>query len=145
MQLELTYMLFITVLLSLHSIYHLTDCPSFISGDQLMMIEPHERIFNGLRSEFNEGAVLGSFLKENQGVNKFPDQLKVFSVLEDIDFTKSYNGTIFRLPLRTPEQAKTSLLSKYSHTPQEVIAFTSALIKMIIINCARFPSIELIT
>ncbi|KAG0058784.1 hypothetical protein BGZ89_000970 [Linnemannia elongata] len=104
-----------------NSIYHLTDCPSFISGDQLMMIEPHERIFNGLRSEFNEGAVLGSFLKENQGVKKFPDQLKVFSVLEDIDFTKSYNGTIFRLPLRTPEQAKTSLLSKYSHTPQEVL------------------------
>ncbi|OAQ22609.1 hypothetical protein K457DRAFT_60283, partial [Linnemannia elongata AG-77] len=23
-----------------NSIYHLTDCPSFISGDQLMMIEP---------------------------------------------------------------------------------------------------------
>ncbi|KAG0367965.1 hypothetical protein BGX24_003020, partial [Mortierella sp. AD032] len=104
-----------------NSIYHLTDCPSFISGDQLMMIEPHERIFNGVQSEYNEGAVRGSFLKGNQGVMKFSDQLKAFSVLEDIDFTKSYNGTIFRLPLRTPDQAKASLLSKYSHTPQEVL------------------------
>ncbi|KAG0259332.1 hypothetical protein BGZ95_004717, partial [Linnemannia exigua] len=104
-----------------NSIYHLTDCPSFISGDQLMMIEPHERTFNGVRSEFNEGAVRGNFLKGSQGVKKFPDQLKAFSVLEDIDFTKPYNGTIFRLPLRTPKQAKVSLLSKYSHTPQEIL------------------------
>ncbi|KAI7827401.1 hypothetical protein BC939DRAFT_381456, partial [Gamsiella multidivaricata] len=28
-----------------NSIYHMTDCPSFISGDQLVVIEPHERIF----------------------------------------------------------------------------------------------------
>ncbi|KAF9122864.1 hypothetical protein BGW39_009457 [Mortierella sp. 14UC] len=104
-----------------NSIYHLTDCPSFISGDQLMVIEPHERIFNGKRSKFREGAVRGNFVTGNQGLKIFPDQLKAFSVLEDIDFTKPYNGTIFRLPLRTPEQAKDSVLTKYSHTPQEVL------------------------
>jgi hypothetical protein len=86
-----------------------------------MVIEPHERIFNGERSEFNEGAVRGSFLEGNQGLKEFPDQLKTFSVLEDIDFSRPYDGTIFRFPLRTPEQAKASALTKYARTPEEVI------------------------
>ncbi|KAG0216668.1 hypothetical protein BGX33_012337 [Mortierella sp. NVP41] len=104
-----------------NSIYHLTDCPSFITGDQFMVIEPHERIFNGVDSEFNEGAVRGSFTHGNEGLNDFPDQLKSFSVVEDIDFSKPYDGTIFRFPLRTDEQAEVSDLSKYAYTPAKVL------------------------
>ena len=85
-----------------------------------MVIEPHERIFNGKKSKFKEGAVRGNFVKDNQGVNKFPDQLKTFSVLEDIDFTRPYEGTIFRFPLRTKDQANTSAISKYAYTPAKV-------------------------
>ncbi|KAF9145199.1 hypothetical protein BG015_011964 [Linnemannia schmuckeri] len=103
-----------------NSIYHLTDCPSFITGDQFMVIEPHERIFNGKNSEFKEGAVRGNFAEGNQGINEFPDQLRAFSVLEDIDFSKPYSGTVFRFPLRTKEQAKTSDISKYAYTPDKV-------------------------
>ena len=35
---------------------------------------------------------------------------------------KSYNGTLFRLPLRTPAQVGTSEISKSSHTPSDVVA-----------------------
>ncbi|KAK3833268.1 MAG: hypothetical protein J3R72DRAFT_232028 [Linnemannia gamsii] len=104
-----------------NSIYHLTDCPSFITGDNFMIIEPHERIFNGTNSKFSEGAVKGNFVKDNQGVNVFPDQLKTFSVLEDIDFSKPYPGTIFRFPLRTEKQAEDSKISKYAYTPAKVL------------------------
>ncbi|KAF9119754.1 hypothetical protein BGW39_011952 [Mortierella sp. 14UC] len=97
-----------------NSIYHLTDCPSFISGDQLLIIEPHERIFN-------ENAVKGSFVEGSRGIKEFPDQLKMFSALEDIDFSKPYPGTIFRFPLRTKEQAETSKISKYAYTPAKVL------------------------
>ncbi|KAG9061065.1 hypothetical protein KI688_007694 [Linnemannia hyalina] len=104
-----------------NSIYHLTDCPSFITGDQFMVIEPHERIFNGKKSKFIEGAVKGNFVKNSQGVNDFPDQLRTFSVLEDIDFSKPYPGTVFRFPLRTEEQAEKSDISKYGYTPNKVL------------------------
>ncbi|KAF9967117.1 hypothetical protein BGZ65_000134, partial [Modicella reniformis] len=104
-----------------NSIYHMTDSPSFISGDQFMVIEPHERIFNGENSRFTEGAVRGSFAENNQGLELFPDQLKVFSVLEDIDFSKPYQGTIFRFPLRSEEQAKTSKLSKNAYSSEKVL------------------------
>ncbi|KAG0277833.1 hypothetical protein BGZ95_005245 [Linnemannia exigua] len=104
-----------------NSIYHLTDCPSFITGDQFMIIEPHERIFNGTNSKLSEGAVKGNFVKDNQGASDFPDQLKAFSVLEDIDFSKPYPGTIFRFPLRTEKQAVDSKISKYAYTPAKVL------------------------
>ncbi|KAF9349650.1 hypothetical protein BGX26_012077 [Mortierella sp. AD094] len=104
-----------------NSIYHMTDCPSFISGDQFMVVEPHERIFNGVRSEFMEGAVRGNFTEGSQGLNIFPDQLKAFSILEDIDFTQSYPGTIFRFPLRTANQAKTSKLSSNAYSADKVL------------------------
>ncbi|KAF9948476.1 hypothetical protein BGZ70_002203, partial [Mortierella alpina] len=64
-----------------NSIYHLTDCPSFISGEQFMVIEPHERIFDGVRSEFTEGAVKGNYVEGCQGLEHFPDQLKTFAVV----------------------------------------------------------------
>ncbi|KAF8974905.1 hypothetical protein BGZ46_009601, partial [Entomortierella lignicola] len=104
-----------------NSIYHMTDCPSFISGDQLMIIEPHERIFNGIKSDFNEGAVRGNFAGEGQGLRLFPDQLKAFSLLEDIDFTAPYPGTIFRFPLRTESQAMTSKLSSNAYPADKVL------------------------
>ncbi|KAF9994342.1 hypothetical protein BGZ79_000911 [Entomortierella chlamydospora] len=104
-----------------NSIYHMTDCPSFISGDQFMVIEPHERIFNGIRSEFTEGAVRGSFAEESQGLRAFPDQLGAFSVLRDIDFTQPYPGTIFRFPLRTEDQAATSKLSSNAYPAEQVL------------------------
>ena len=80
-----------------------------------MVIEPHERIFNGVRSEFREGAVKGNYVEGCQGLELFPDQLKTFSVVEDIDFSKSYPGTVFRFPLRTKAQAETSKLSQYAY------------------------------
>ncbi|KAF9099496.1 hypothetical protein BGX27_000604 [Mortierella sp. AM989] len=102
-------------------IYHMTDCPSFISGDQFMVIEPHERIFNGINSSFVEGAVRGSFTEGRAGLEVFPDQLRTFSVLEEIDYAKPYQGTIFRFPLRTDRQALTSKLSKNAYPAEKVL------------------------
>ncbi|KAF9926848.1 hypothetical protein BGZ65_007080, partial [Modicella reniformis] len=110
-----------------NSIYHMTDCPSFISGEKFMVIEPHERIFNGVNSPFSEGAVLGNFVGNNVGLDKFPNQLKVFSVLEDIDFSKPYQGTIFRFPLRSKEQAETSKLSKNAYSAEKVLQMLNKL------------------
>jgi len=95
----------------------MTDTPSFISGDKLVILEPHMRIFNG--HPFR-GGVQGSFTGGGQGSKKFPGQLKLFAIKEEIDFTKPYNGTIFRFPLRTREQAKTSELSKSAYPAEKV-------------------------
>ncbi|KAK3820135.1 MAG: hypothetical protein J3Q66DRAFT_439182 [Benniella sp.] len=106
-----------------NSVYHLTDCPSFITGNQFMMIEPHERIFNGVKTECVEGIAHGDFVEDEAGLQEFPDLLKTFAVLEDIDFSKPYPGTIFRFPLRTEEQAKAeySKISKKAYPAEKVM------------------------
>ncbi|KAF9436498.1 hypothetical protein BGZ76_003753 [Entomortierella beljakovae] len=79
------------------------------------------RIFNGVNSAFTEGAVRGNFVDNNEGLLNFPDQLKPFAVQEDLNFSESYDGTIFRFPLRTDEQAKESKLSKKPYSPEKVL------------------------
>ncbi|GJJ74593.1 sacsin [Entomortierella parvispora] len=100
-----------------NSVYHMTDTPSFISGDQLVIVEPHMRIFDGIPFH---GGVQGSFTDNGQGLKDFPGQLELFAIKEKIDFSKPYNGTIFRFPLRTREQAQVSELSKSAYPPEKV-------------------------
>jgi len=85
-----------------------------------MMVEPHERIFNGINSKCIEGVAHGDFVEDEFGLRNFLDQLKTFSVLEDIDFSKPYPGTIFRFPLRTEDQARTSRLSGNAYPADKV-------------------------
>jgi len=98
----------------------MTDCPSFITADQLVIIEPHERVFNGINSDYIEGTAHGDFVEDEFGLQNFPDQLRTFCVLENIDFSKPYPGTIFRFPLRTEDQAKTSRLSGNAYPADKV-------------------------
>jgi sacsin len=94
--------------------YHFTDCPSFVSNDQLVLFDPHRKFLPaglpGLRCGFLDGTNCADLL----------DQLEPFvraaAVLAEPSAPRptqpaEIRGTIFRLPLRTPEQAATSLIS----------------------------------
>jgi hypothetical protein len=90
-----------------------------------MVVEPHERIFNGEEMDLTDGVVREGFVENNAGLNRFPDQPETFSVLEDLDFSKPYPGTIFRLPLRTQEQANISSISKSVYSIEKVSGVTT--------------------
>jgi sacsin len=51
---------------------------------------------------------------------RFMDQIQPYRAF-GADFKTPYAGTLFRLPLRTPEQAQTSRLSKQAHTPETIL------------------------
>ncbi|KAG0334384.1 hypothetical protein BG000_008387, partial [Podila horticola] len=101
-----------------NSVYHMTDTPSFISGDKMVIIEPHARIF---KIPPIRGGVQGSFTVGGVGMKMFSGQLELFAAKEDIDFSKPYDdGTIFRFPLRTEAQAEVSELSKSAYPAEKV-------------------------
>ncbi|KAF9346097.1 hypothetical protein BGX26_002414, partial [Mortierella sp. AD094] len=85
-----------------NSVYHMTDCPSFISGSQIAFLDPHSYMLSTAHKE--------DFVKKD-GVTQYPDLLSSFAALEDIDFSQPYQGTMFRFPLRTESQAKKSKIS----------------------------------
>ncbi|KAF9198469.1 hypothetical protein BGZ59_004606, partial [Podila verticillata] len=90
-------------------VYHMTDIPSFISGDQMTILEPHERVLGG--------GVRGSFINKDRDCS---GQLEPFAAKEKIDFSKPYDGTIFHFPLRTQAQAEVSELSNSAYPAEKV-------------------------
>ncbi|TFY71733.1 hypothetical protein EVG20_g1277 [Dentipellis fragilis] len=74
------------------SCYHVTDTPQILSGDYLVILDPqnHVHTSGGVRLDIADAAI------------NFQDQLSVFNCLVPEDQRgQSFDGTIFRLPLRT--------------------------------------------
>ncbi|XP_069765467.1 sacsin isoform X2 [Narcine bancroftii] len=100
--------------LGFNSVYHLTDCPAFLSGDSMLCIfDPHL-------------AVLATAKPQSPG-GMFTVNQKFKSTFEDVYTTFLPNlfnlelGTMFRLPLRTAEMAEKSDISKQAVTKEVVL------------------------
>ena len=79
------------------SVYHITDVPSFVSGEWLYIFDPTLKFLKGIvRNESRPG-------KKVKYMSKFLAQSQQLTPYEDLfGFTASsdYNGTMFRLPFR---------------------------------------------
>ena len=80
------------------SVYHITDVPSFVSGDWLYIFDPTLKHLKGVvQNENRPGKKIkfqSKFLAKSQ-------QLAPYQHLFGFDPSSTYNGTIFRLPFRT--------------------------------------------
>ncbi|CAI2176639.1 9091_t:CDS:2, partial [Funneliformis geosporum] len=116
-----------------NSIYHVTDSPSFITGDTYVILDPHEWYF--------DGGVEFDIVKENL-VEDFPDQLAPFKISSlGISFDgsfKRFNGTMFRYPLRTKEDSRDSEIYKKIYEPEEVLDMFRIFYEKESINCLLF-------
>ena len=102
------------------SVYNITDVPSFISGSNFIIFDPHETYLEGKKA-----GVRYNFAKNRNKVmlkkldGQFQPFLNVFGCR--IQETNSFDGTLFRLPLRTPAQANVSKISSQSYTHKDAI------------------------
>jgi hypothetical protein len=90
-----------TIAKTASSFFHLTDFLCILSGSRVVYYDPNERMTN------DERAYVSIFDLENDDIDMFQDQ---FSPL-DYFLLKSktfYNGTLIRLPLRTPSSIEIS-------------------------------------
>ena len=89
-----------------NAVYHLTDCPSFISnGDTLCILDPHYRYAPGADKE-NPGRLIQPIGEEER--SDFRDVFPCY--LEDMFDLKS--STMFRFPLRLQSTCTESLISE---------------------------------
>src|SRR5437764_4866592 len=95
-----------------NSIYHITDSPSFITGNKYVILDPHEWYFNG-GVEYD---------LDKQLVEESPDQFVPFRIPYnepfDDPFGESFKGTIFRYPLRDSTESE---ISKKNYKPEEIL------------------------
>ncbi|XP_063807744.1 sacsin isoform X3 [Pseudophryne corroboree] len=88
-----------------NSVYHITDCPSFISSNDIICIfDPHARYAPGATS-LSPGRMFRDLDADFR--SQFSDVLNLYLG----DHFNLSNATMFRFPLRNAEMAKTSEIS----------------------------------
>uniref|UniRef100_A0A8D0LBK9 Sacsin n=1 Tax=Sphenodon punctatus TaxID=8508 RepID=A0A8D0LBK9_SPHPU len=87
-----------------NSVYHITDCPSFVSGNDILCIfDPHARYAPGATS-VSPGRMFRDLDADFR--TQFSDVLDLY-----LNHFKLENCTMFRFPLRNAEMAKVSEIS----------------------------------
>ena len=99
-----------------NAVYHLTDCPSFISnGDTLCILDPHCRYAPGATKE-NPGRLI-----EPIGEEERSDYRDMFGYLEK--FFDLTSATLFRFPLRNKKISAESFISQKQISYTEMMTF----------------------
>ncbi|KTF88946.1 hypothetical protein cypCar_00027429 [Cyprinus carpio] len=99
--------------LGFNSVYHLTDCPSILTGDKWLCIsDPNLKYVEGVTKQ-SPGCM---FSMEDEFKKSFEDVYHTF-LPEMFDLN---SGTMFRLPLRTEQMAEKSEISRHTVTDRDM-------------------------
>lgn len=120
--------------LGFNAVYNVTDVPSFISRDFIVIFDPHTtHLGRGIRDRSRPGIKIE--MKKNRTLlKKLPDQFQPYqdvfgcNIAMEKDIKANYDGTLFRLPLRTLQQASRSEICSITYDKDEM----RKLIKMVI-------------
>ena len=111
--------------LGFNAVYNLTDVPMFVSKNYFVILDPNT---SHLRTIIKNKAKPGIRIDLNKNVKKlqtFKNQFKPFNGVFGCDLTlrkedNSYDGTLFRFPLRTREQAAVSEIRDKCYDDREM-------------------------
>jgi len=115
--------------LGFNAVYNVTDVPSFISGKYLAIFDPQTTHLGRIIRDRNKPGLKINLKKSRMMIRKLSDQFHpyqdVFGCRIDPDDPKDYQGTLFRLPLRTVRQASCSKLSSRAYDNHEIMKLLS--------------------
>ncbi|KAF8378912.1 hypothetical protein HHK36_030261 [Tetracentron sinense] len=113
--------------LGFNCVYHFTDLPAFVSGENIVMFDPHacnlpgiSPSHPGLRIKFVGRRIL----------EQFPDQFSPFLHF-GCDLQHPFPGTLFRFPLRSESVASRSQIKKERYASEDVLSLFSSFSKVV--------------
>ena len=112
--------------LGFNAIYHLTDVPSFISRGNIVFFDPHTTYLGRAITNKGKPGIKLKLETHRHKIQRITDQFKPYNGLFGCDLSKdstmkSYEGTLFRFPLRTKEQAMKSKISSQYYSDAEMM------------------------
>ena len=119
--------------LGFNAVYNLTDVPSFVSRESFVVFDPHKtHLGKALRG--SAPGIKINWTKNKQKLRKLANQFKPFNGIFGCDLRPeveqtSYEGTLFRFPLRTEEQAVKSELKKLHYSDGEMRQLLNKLVE----------------
>ena len=112
--------------LGFNAVYNITDVPSFISDNQLIIFDPHlTNLGSAIKNKSKPGIKIPLGPKRSR-LKPFEDQIKIYDGVFGMDASlrndyEAFKGTLFRFPLRTEEQAIRSDIKKLVYNKTEMI------------------------
>ena len=129
--------------LGFNAVYNLTDVPMFVSRNYLAIFDPHTSFLEKVIKNIRKPGIKINLNKNVKMLKKFKNQFKPFNGIFGCDLhldkqDNSFDGTLFRFPLRTRDQASASeikklwynqdqmreLLQMFLHGAKNVLLFT---------------------
>ncbi|KAL9966857.1 hypothetical protein ACROYT_G024987 [Oculina patagonica] len=111
--------------LGFNAVYNLTDVPMFLSRNYLAIFDPHTSYLGkAIKSKRKPGMKI-DLNKDVKKLRKFTNQFKPFNGIFGCDFhldkeDNSFDGTLFRFPLRTSEQALRSEIKRLAYNDEQM-------------------------
>ncbi len=103
--------------LGFNSVFHWTDVPSIVSGDFLVMFDPHAKYVPGA-TDMSRGMKIR--FSHTELASQFPDQMAPYCLFGN-DMKERFNGTLFRFPFRNETTAADSEISKKKYGEEVVV------------------------
>uniref|UniRef100_A0A667X6W3 HEPN domain-containing protein n=1 Tax=Myripristis murdjan TaxID=586833 RepID=A0A667X6W3_9TELE len=119
--------------LGFNTVYHVTDVPSILSGNSLLILDPNvTHLKKHIKAKSNPGIKLD--LSQQQPFHYFPGQFGPYEHIFNCNFTrqsppKPYAGTLIKLPFRTQEEALKSEISSKVYDKSSIITLQQHLTK----------------
>ena len=118
--------------LGFNAVYHLTDVPSFLSRQYLVIFDPNIQHLKGKVTDAHPGVRI-DLAKNPRPLKTFFDQFQPYhdvfqcSTSPQSEERYNFNGTLFRFPFRTKLQASRSKISEEVYNVEKVEALISSL------------------
>ena len=111
--------------LGFNAVYNLTDVPMFLSRNYFVIFDPHTSYLGKAITKKRRPGMKIDLNKDVKKLRKFANQFKPFNGVFGCDLhldkeDNSFDGTLFRFPLRTREQAIGSEIKKLYYDEYEV-------------------------
>ena len=111
--------------LGFNAVYNLTDVPMFVSKNFLAIFDPHTSFLGKVIRNVRRPGIKINLNKNVKRLKKFKNQFKPFNGIFGCDLhldkqDNSFDGTLFRFPLRTRDQASASEIKKLWYNQEEM-------------------------
>ena len=118
--------------LGFNAVYHLTDVPSFISREYLVVFDPNTHHLQSLIRDRSRPGVRINLAQKQESLTRYQDQFQLYNDVFGCNTVQAssgfyYKGTLFRFPFRTASQARTSDISKTVYGQEKIQAIVSSL------------------
>ncbi|ESN95266.1 hypothetical protein HELRODRAFT_193608 [Helobdella robusta] len=122
--------------LGFNAVYNITDVPSFVSRHNVVIFDPHTYHLGKSIKDKRKPGIRIDLRRHKRNLKRFGNQFRPYNGIFNCNLNpgsqlESYNGTLFRFPLRTRLQASRSEISSKHYDDKEV----KELLKLLITSC----------